>query len=204
MGKGLSIKYSFCLWMTIIIDTSAFLEYLVQAKSCSKSSWNEQGGEGGDRATKAHVNAKLQDSVLGSANKQQGSQDLGRARRKPAEASLSLPQLCFYCCGLASKIQTLNLRSPKLVYCCCGKAALGGNCPHWRETAHLPGIAAGRTPLVSDAITIITLNWIFFFFYSLFRSGLMKERQQIPSSSFVNNIQRNPRRIRRWTSTRGN
>lgn len=89
-----------------------------------------------------------------------------------------------------SKTQTLDLRSPELVYCCGGKAVLGGNCPHWRETESIcPASPPGRTPLVSDAITIITLNCIFFFFFfSLFRSGLMKERQQIPSSSFVNDI----------------
>lgn len=95
-----------------------------------------------------------------------------------------------------SKTQTLDLRSPELVYCCGGKAVLGGNCPHWRETESIcPASPPGGTPLVSDAITIITLNCIFFFFFSLFRSGLMKERQQIPSSSFVNDIGWNPWRI---------
>lgn len=141
---------------------------------------------------------KLRDSVLGSANKQQGSRDLGRARRKQAKASLSLPQLCFYCCDLAFQDTDPQLEVSQTGLLLMWESCSGRKLPPLeRDGAHLPGIAAGRTPLVSDAITIITLNWIFFFFFSLFRSGLMKERQQIPSSSFINNIRRNPRRIHR-------
>lgn len=88
-----------------------------------------------------------------------------RAWRKPAKASVSLPQLCFYCCGLA-----FQDTDPQLEVSQTGLLLLWQSCsglklpPLGRDGAHLPGIAAGRTPLVSDAITIITLNCIFFLF----------------------------------------